>query len=693
MKKLLLLLALSFFSIQGFAAGCPDGSEPVKSISADGTYFVFDCKNIASLNSDNSNKKYFEVLNLKTIDDKYFTEIFDYATSKIKYIPADQNTLAIFIPVGRWLTTCNTESSFFGCGNNIYEVILTNAQIDNAFRVIDDFQKQENCWDENSIRQVERLKFEISKGVSKGYAADLCRNSKLILLSFGSSDDALLTEHIFHEAYHTFQNNTDMCNSWDMPNYRFLTEGAAEYFRYYYMLERKNSLDEFENFILYEVSKNPYPDGFTALGEGESKYTQYMPGLASIALMIDQGWATQSSILDASFFSDCSGVRQFLIGSDKLKYLNDNWDKIELHNGNLRFNPLLSDDEVRVQNNIIKDFYILKIKESYQDILLESYQDILLNSARIDAKQKISGFYFSKAIYQKMVKKYGFLVKSAPETEITGWYQRLPEENDWHTGIIFFEKGQLKWKNLAGVEWNLRPDINNNKLITAEDNPYQTEYEPDFMLIKSSEKSKSVSQSEEYPIVDYNSNLLELCKRDVEGLWTNKIKEDSFLFVVASENGNCEYGRGNTKYNAFKNCTKNQEDNNIIGICELYAEGEEVVWGGHLKPENSNSSSSKKLPDNSKFSRNRYGFKCNSGFKREGNNMCTKDLAIAQKIAEAIKTSEKSKSTSKEVSTLETNESVDYVERLKQVKALLDSGIINQDDFEKMKQKIIDTMN
>ena len=52
-----------------------------------------------------------------------------------------------------------------------------------------------------------------------------------------------------------------------------------------------------------------------------------------------------------------------------------------------------------------------------------------------------------------------------------------------------------------------------------------------------------------------------------------------------------------------------------------------------------------------------------------------------------------SKSASKEVSTLETNESVDYVERLKQVKALLDSGIINQDDFEKMKQKIIDTMN
>ncbi len=44
MKKLFLLLILSFFSVQSFAAGCPDGSEPVKSISADGTYFVFNCE-------------------------------------------------------------------------------------------------------------------------------------------------------------------------------------------------------------------------------------------------------------------------------------------------------------------------------------------------------------------------------------------------------------------------------------------------------------------------------------------------------------------------------------------------------------------------------------------------------------------------------------------------------------------------
>ena len=51
MKKLLLLLILSFFSAQGYAGSCPDGSEPVRSISADGTYFVFNC------GGDNNNAK------------------------------------------------------------------------------------------------------------------------------------------------------------------------------------------------------------------------------------------------------------------------------------------------------------------------------------------------------------------------------------------------------------------------------------------------------------------------------------------------------------------------------------------------------------------------------------------------------------------------------------------------------------
>ena len=43
MQKLQIFLILSFFSIHTYAGSCPDGSEPVKSISADGTYFVYNC--------------------------------------------------------------------------------------------------------------------------------------------------------------------------------------------------------------------------------------------------------------------------------------------------------------------------------------------------------------------------------------------------------------------------------------------------------------------------------------------------------------------------------------------------------------------------------------------------------------------------------------------------------------------------
>ena len=60
MKKLFLLLILSFFSVQSIAGSCPDGSEPVKSVSDDGTYFVFNCGGQSSsssvANSDSSIK-------------------------------------------------------------------------------------------------------------------------------------------------------------------------------------------------------------------------------------------------------------------------------------------------------------------------------------------------------------------------------------------------------------------------------------------------------------------------------------------------------------------------------------------------------------------------------------------------------------------------------------------------------------
>ena len=43
MKKLFLLLALFFFSIQGLAASCSQGSDVIMTVSPDGSYWMSSC--------------------------------------------------------------------------------------------------------------------------------------------------------------------------------------------------------------------------------------------------------------------------------------------------------------------------------------------------------------------------------------------------------------------------------------------------------------------------------------------------------------------------------------------------------------------------------------------------------------------------------------------------------------------------
>ena len=52
MKKLYLILFLTLLSVKSFAGDCPDGSDPIKSISDDGTYFIYKCG--GSSNNNNS---------------------------------------------------------------------------------------------------------------------------------------------------------------------------------------------------------------------------------------------------------------------------------------------------------------------------------------------------------------------------------------------------------------------------------------------------------------------------------------------------------------------------------------------------------------------------------------------------------------------------------------------------------------
>ncbi|MDC3316172.1 alginate lyase family protein [Candidatus Thioglobus sp.] len=95
MKKLFLLLILSFFSAQSFAGSCPDGSEPVKSISDDGTYFVYNCSGSADSSNETSSTKSNGLLpntlkQIKVIKDWEPVSDFGALKEYAKQVPIDE---------------------------------------------------------------------------------------------------------------------------------------------------------------------------------------------------------------------------------------------------------------------------------------------------------------------------------------------------------------------------------------------------------------------------------------------------------------------------------------------------------------------------------------------------------------------------------------------------------------------------
>ena len=95
MKKLFLLLILSLLSAQCLAGSCADGSDPIKSISDDGTYFVYKCgggsnNNNSTAETSSTSAKASNVDSDITIYDVVFSpavlqELLDRVISKTDY--------------------------------------------------------------------------------------------------------------------------------------------------------------------------------------------------------------------------------------------------------------------------------------------------------------------------------------------------------------------------------------------------------------------------------------------------------------------------------------------------------------------------------------------------------------------------------------------------------------------------------
>ena len=153
----------------------------------------------------------------------------------------------------------------------------------------------------------------------------------------------------------------------------------------------------------------------------------------------------------------------------------------------------------------------------------------------------------------------------------------------------------------------------------------------------------NIHPAESISVVGYNTKLTEICQNFISLNWDDyldinkkEFNSNGYMFAVVGKDNRCEYGIGPSKKDAFNDCMKWKQEQDIVGACEFYAKGKEVVWDGHLKL---------------------------------------------------------SKSGPKKALLLKATGPVDYIKKLKQIKSLLDEGIINEEDFEQMKQNIIDAMD
>lgn len=59
--------------------------------------------------------------------------------------------------------------------------------------------------------------------------------------------------------------------------------------------------------------------------------------------------------------------------------------------------------------------------------------------------------------------------------DVVGIYQQQSPTNNWHTGVVQRAEARVVWTNANGANWNLQPDLANDRLLVGPDCPY---YQP-----------------------------------------------------------------------------------------------------------------------------------------------------------------------------------------------------------------------
>jgi hypothetical protein len=108
---------------------------------------------------------------------------------------------------------------------------------------------------------------------------------------------------------------------------------------------------------------------------------------------------------------------------------------------------------------------------------LNTFQLVLFKSGAIEINYK------ELTVEDGIVGIFPSKVSAPPqESDLLGTYIRQPFENNYHEGNILIEGGLLKWRNLAGVEWQLVSDNLKDFRLASIGNAYGDSSDTNFLI-------------------------------------------------------------------------------------------------------------------------------------------------------------------------------------------------------------------
>jgi len=124
----------------------------------------------------------------------------------------------------------------------------------------------------------------------------------------------------------------------------------------------------------------------------------------------------------------------------------------------------------------------------------------------------------------------------------------------------------------------------NRKVAYEVKNNQFEEFDCSNVIDESNERKSNkdrVQKQQDSSDVNCDWNFNEIWDEYLE-LNNREFNSNGYLFIVKGGDGRCEYGMGQDENEAFNDCNKWKNENNIYGNCKLYAKGEEAMLNESL---------------------------------------------------------------------------------------------------------------